>query len=418
MELDRTDFPSLYKVDAKGARRVWTVWSEGPYVHKSTGIDGGKQVVSKRLWSTLGKRSPEEVARDKAEAAWVKYVTKGYAPDPDDKRGTKMYTRVLAQKAEQGGQNRGVKTSSTTSTKGKPKAKLDTSNIPIIRPMLAVAHTPGKTPFDWSAGVYVDAKLDGIRGIIRVVDGEVVITTRGCNAIPHLTHLKAGLLPVLSGTDIVLDAELYCHHVDIEGRALTRNERHQLINDACKVARSKPHQHEHLVQAWVFDVVDLELDQDGRRKVLRRLFKGYDGDIMVKVPSKVVYTEEDAEAMSIAYRKDDHEGAVIRARDLMYKPGSRPRAMMKIKGVDEDEFKVVDAKEGQGTEIGAVVWRLETSDGKVFDARPMGTIEERRKLYRKRSKYIGLKGTVQYRGYGTDGRPKMPVFVCFRYDLD
>jgi len=43
----------------------------------------------------------------------------------------------------------------------------------------------------------------------------------------------------------------------------------------------------------------------------------------------------------------------------------------------EDEYRIIDFKEGEGRDAGAVIWVCETADDKEFTVRPRGTMTQR-----------------------------------------
>ena len=57
---------------------------------------------------------------------------------------------------------------------------------------------------------------------------------------------------------------------------------------------------------------------------------------------------------------------------------------------------------------------LELNDDKKFNARMMGTLEERKTIFTNKQRYIGKMLTVRYQQLTEDGVPRFPVGVAVR----
>jgi hypothetical protein len=90
----------------------------------------------------------------------------------------------------------------------------------------------------------------------------------------------------------------------------------------------------------------------------------------------------------------------------------RSIGLQKLKAFLSKEYKIVAAEEGNGREAGAVVWVCTTGvGGSLFKARPLGSIEERKKLYKERAQHIGKLLTVKYQELTLQGVPRFPVGI-------
>ena len=86
----------------------------------------------------------------------------------------------------------------------------------------------------------------------------------------------------------------------------------------------------------------------------------------------------------------------------------------KFKTFCDDEFEIIDYKEGSGLDSGTVIWKCKTKDGKEFDVRPKGTVDERKKLLKNGNKCIGKMLTVTYQELSEYGVPRFPVGKTIR----
>jgi len=111
---------------------------------------------------------------------------------------------------------------------------------------------------------------------------------------------------------------------------------------------------------------------------------------------------------------DGDEGVMIRNAASPYQVGKRSYHLQKFKKFFDDEYKIIGANEGQGNDIGTVVWVCETPQGLPFAVRPKGTRAERQDWYQNRDQYIGKGLTVKYQELTNDGIPRFPVGIAIR----
>ena len=83
----------------------------------------------------------------------------------------------------------------------------------------------------------------------------------------------------------------------------------------------------------------------------------------------------------------------------------------KVKEFKSEEFEIIGGKEGTGTDEGCVIYRCITKEGKEFDARPRGTVEDRKQMLLDLPDSIGKPLTVRFAEYSDDGIPQQPVGV-------
>jgi DNA ligase-1 len=94
--------------------------------------------------------------------------------------------------------------------------------------------------------------------------------------------------------------------------------------------------------------------------------------------------------------------------------GVRSKELQKYKEFQDDEYEVVDFRQGEGQEEGCVLWVCRTPSGTPFSVRPRGTREDRAVLYQKGADYVGQRLTVRFQELTDDGVPRFPVGIAFR----
>ena len=70
--------------------------------------------------------------------------------------------------------------------------------------------------------------------------------------------------------------------------------------------------------------------------------------------------------------------------------------------------------QGDGQDMGCVIWMCKTPTGAGFYVRPRGTRASRAEQFGKGTQYIGRKLTVRYQELTEGGIPRFPVGIAFR----
>ena len=90
--------------------------------------------------------------------------------------------------------------------------------------------------------------------------------------------------------------------------------------------------------------------------------------------------------------------------------------MIKVKMYQEEEFEIIDYSEKLRDEDFCFICK--TKEGKVFEAKPIGTREQKSEYLEDMDNIIGKLGTVKFFEWSKDGVPLQPVFQTVRYDSD
>lgn len=358
--------PYLYTKNSRGKMNMWKAWVCGDTYYRSSGQVGGKmrdpsaKTVKGKNIGRANETTPEDQALLECFSYWEKQLDKGYTENPEGET-----VRLF--------------------------------------PMLARDYTKDGSCINFPCAV--QPKLDGARMLATYENGEVVFWSRGNKQFKFLDHIRDELRPIFEkmASPVIFDGELYTHGMDFRE-----------IISAIRQANN-PHPEETKIEYHVYDLYDQRMNFEQRMGVVEDELEGCD-----KV--KIVWcneadNEDEVKEYLSDYIEDGYEGAIIRNWEgeyLLGKSNRRSPDLQKYKLFDDAEFKVVGAKEGDGTEKGAVVWQCVTKDGSIFETRPRGSHEERRELYQNRDSYIGKMLTVRYQGVGVDDIPRFPIGIAFR----
>jgi ATP-dependent DNA ligase len=252
-------------------------------------------------------------------------------------------------------------------------------------------------------------KLDGVRCLIYIKDGEVHTASRGGQDydIPA-TYIRKDpyLVKVLSERNIILDGEIYRH-----GWPLSK------ISGLCrKETLEKEHKE---LEFRCYDILD-----EGSKFKFRAITLGQlkqdrpDNSKLVIVNHIPVSGLDNIMQLHNKAVSEGYEGLVLRDPDKEYKCGSRDNRMCKVKEFSDSEFKILGLVEGLRDED--MCFLLETSDGNQFKAKPMGTREDKQWYRDHINELIGKLGTVKYFGFTNTENPvpNLPVFKCVRTSED
>ena len=239
-----------------------------------------------------------------------------------------------------------------------------------ILPMLANKWDDRKNYI--SEPFYVQPKLDGIR---------LLVSNQGCfsrtgKPVKGVDHLSRGLRD-----GEWLDGECYAPGKTFE--------------EITSMFKMNPQD----LEFHVFDYFDLgrpDLPFAERQK-------------RVTVQTVLVKKKSDVEKWHDTFVEQGHEGIMIRDAVSTYEIGKRSNYLLKFKKFQTEEYEILDVKEGSGREKGAAIW---VCDG--FCAKPEGTLEYRRQLFKDGDTYIGKMLTVRFQNLTAQGIPRFPVGVAVR----
>ena len=305
---------------------------------------------------------------------------------------------------------------------------------------------------------FVQPKLDGLRCVsyaIRVAGGNdatVALQSRTGAFFTGLPHIAAALRPYLSQhPSVVIDGELYTDQMPFEELAGLIKKKKITDSDVERLKKVKYHVYD------IYDKMNENMPYSERMGVLASAVRrcgcvandafhssgtppvpgaaSSEGRILRSAAATtVVPREEAAEARAVVvlvrtekvaalsdfrrlfseFVEAGYEGIMLRNAAGVYRANYRSNDLQKYKEFMEDEYRIIDFKEGEGRDAGAVIWVCETADGKEFTVRPRGSMTQRHAWFNDGESYIGKNLTVVYQELTEDGKPRFPVGKCVR----
>lgn len=360
----------LYKQTSSGKVQEWLVSVQGNNVITRFGqldspnIQETSEVVYGKNIGKVNETSDEEQAKLRAQQMYEAKLKKGYTPDLE-------------------------------------LAKSTTNTLDGVEPMLAFPIEKKEKVVVFPA--YVQPKLDGMRCIAVLENGECTLYTRTQKVIPTLPHINRQLekWSNTSGvSDIVLDGELYNHDL--------KEDFNRLMS---LIKRDEPHKDCEDIEYHVYDVV--EAKPYNERTIILDDIEELCPHVE-QVEYRLVDSRKELDNYFHRYLEEGYEGAMYRNPSIGYEH-KRSTSLLKVKVMDDAEFEIIGVNEGKGKLAGkAGTFVCLTPEGKEFKAKLKGAIDDLTEYLVNFDRYKGKQLTVQYQGLTPDGIPRFPVGLRIR----
>jgi ATP-dependent DNA ligase len=357
-------------------------------IRRTTGQYQGKMINQPELLIEKGKAKRSVIQQADLEYNSIinKYLDKGY----------KKLSSLTSKKFEE--------LTSEEIDNLVPTIKSDSSGN--LKPMLAKSYDKCQNSV-LNKPMFCSRKLNGVRCMIKLDDdGNVTTVSRGGkNYNVSAQKIMKEVEPFLKAhPDYILDGELYRHGHYLQ--ELSGIARLQEWEDRCEI-----------LEYWIYDIASDKIQFNERYDMLMDMQDEFKDLKKVKViDHELTNSWDEIQRLHDKWVKEGYEGLVARKPDKVYEFGKRGSTMIKVKQYQDDEFTIIDYKDGLRDEDFCFI--CETKDGKPFAAKPIGDRELKAEYIKNIDDIIGKKGTVKFFEISKDGLPQQPIFQAVRYDED
>ena len=347
------EFPTLYGIASNGKIKEWTISvieSNNGIVNTKTlnGYIDGKKAESNRettIGKNIGKKNettPYEQAVFEADKKWK------------NKKEKQGYTESL------------------------DSIQQNSFEEP-VRPMLAKKYdinSTSKKKKDINFPCYCQPKLDGLRCMAFIQEGNVILMSRVGKFFINLKHIKKSLEKfLLNNSSIIIDGELYSNIIPFEE-----------ITGICRSEKKVDTSKEHHINYHVYDIYDKqnkEMTYDIRFKILKDNLSKI--DYVQIILNEIIKNKNEIKKFHDKYVSEGYEGIMLRNIKSIYTLKNRSSDLQKYKEFLDDEYKIIGFHESSGEDQGTIIWECEYTNNNnekaIFSIKPKGAREFRKKLF-------------------------------------
>jgi ATP-dependent DNA ligase len=277
-----------------------------------------------------------------------------------------------------------------------PKYNTDASGN--VKPMLA---QPYKNQV--LAGNFMQPKLNGVRCLMFVKDGELKAVSRQGKSYNVATRFIREQIEdyMLENPSIILDGELYIHGTPLQEISGWVRKQEPIVD------------HKYL-EYHVYDIA-MEEEQLDRLILLDKVMDtiGPGAFLTRKVTTIMLHEEENLQKYHRLFVSQGYEGSIIRDSKGIYQFGTRSKSLIKIKDFIDEEFEILGCELGErGTED--LVFLCKQEEGKTFKVKPKGNRAIKEDYYNNIDSLVGEKLTVRYFERTQDNIPHHGVGLTIR----
>jgi DNA ligase-1 len=377
-----TPYPVLYSRTNTGAVQTWQVEVDGNKYRFITGQKNGSLTTTE--WTTCqgkskgkaNETSGEAQATKEAKAAMQKKLKGSYWTNESDIDKMRFFAPMLAKKYIE---------------------ELNDDNT-----------VKSRRKIDWSKGVWVSPKMDGLRCVINR-EGAWSRLGNKFAAFPHIPRELQAMF--IADPDLVLDGECYAHALKADFDKLISLAKKQKPNPA-ELAES-----EAKLEYHIFDCPTAPGGYTERYAWLEKnIQQGFKGNRWIKLcEHKLIFSEAALEKYMEECLAQGFEGCMMNLPDGEYEVDKRSYNILKYKLFQDDEFEVVDVLEGDGNRSGMMgKCVLKLPKGGTFDCDSKGNRELFKRMLLEKKDIIGKKATVRFQNYTPAGVPRFSKIIAIR----
>lgn len=254
-------------------------------------------------------------------------------------------------------------------------------NVPL--PMLAMDFDKYRDKINYPC--FVQPKMDGVRAILVPKEGIFSRKRKRLIGFKNLVNEYQH--------EYTLDGELWSPDLKFEQIV-------SLVRDETLIDKN--------ISFIVFDIILPNTKFVDRLELLKNLNLP---TCFQKCTTWVVDDEKQIEMYKDNLVKKGYEGIIIRNAGALYE-NFRSSNLLKYKDFNQDEFEITGYKEGEGNDLGCVVWECKSSGGNFWCV--YGNKNTRKIHLKYADSFIGQNLIVKYQGFTKNNIPRFPKGIEIR----
>ncbi len=287
----------------------------------------------------------------------------------------------------------------------------------MVRPMLAqdfdfkkYEKNASSRSFKINFPAFIQRKYDGIRCLVYMKDGKVVLESRTGEPFEKFDLLRTHVEKFFSKMSaeerdgFYWDGELYTNDIPF-------NEISGLVRMTVKHAKPADIEKANKIHYYIYDCINLKnlgmtcKERYAFMDTYFKQFKKNELQMIHRVETEIAEEPSDVKTKHDIYVGEGYEGIMIRDMNGCYEVDKRSKYLQKYKEFNEAEFKIIGFHEENG---GLVIWDVLLPNGKTCACAPNASDAQRKEMFKNGDKYIGKMLTIYYFGEDADGRLRFP----------
>ena len=380
-------FPRLYKKTKTGKIQTWEIMTEGCNIITKFGqLDGKIQetvdvISSGKSIGSIAETTILEQADAEAKAKHTKQLKDGYVDSIEAAENDEVNEEFVL-----GG----------------------------IEPMLAKVFEDEKDKVVFP--LMIQKKLDGTRILVEVsmTNGIAIcnkIWSRSRKPVTSLPQIMKQVENAMNKHGYIPDCTMF-----FDGEAFLHSENADNFEEIISAVRKEdPSEASSHIEFWCYDVFisnQPELAFEYRKNAINHL-KGQKN--IVIVPTEIVNSEEEIDALWKQYTDEGFEGAIVRNPKAPYQH-HRTKDLLKYKKFRDAEYKIIGYNEGRGKLKNCLAtFLLVDEKGVTFKCKPKMPNDVLKDMWKEKESFIGKMLTVKFFSFTNKNHvPRFPVGIRIR----
>jgi DNA ligase-1 len=271
-----------------------------------------------------------------------------------------------------------------------------------------LAYPVSDKPIDYSEGVFLQPKLDGVRCVIQCDNGNVTAWSRTGKQWLNIDHILFNLEPFFKfNPQVVLDGELYNHDL--------KDDFEKIISCVRKTKPTDEHRLEsaRLVQFHCYDLIGKGMHLPFAKRSEWLQYNLMQNRCIKRVPTLDVFNEDQAKIIHHGNLAQGYEGSILRLNTEYHE--KRSHSLRKFKDFHDTEAEIIGWVEGKGKRVGTIgKFLARDADGVEFGMPVMDKFKYLQDNFKAMQGWVGKTATFTYFERTKAGSYRHPLFKCIR----